>query len=218
MEKILQQSADEKLAPLSCAFASKRRSLTASLLRVFFYVPSLLYNCSFVCVSPHRCRRLLKDKIIDLKKELGGVRRHRDLQRRGRRKMGLPEVALVGYTNAGKSTLLNTLTRAGVMAENMLFATLDPTTRKVKLSGLKVLHRYITLLCFILFQCLQSSDMLILFYVMSYPACRHACCCSGFLPTLPSRRGRDRTGSTLASSAITIVCLAFCSLSAALTL
>ncbi|CAM9953752.1 unnamed protein product [Ascophyllum nodosum] len=83
-------------------------------------------------------RRLLKDKIIDLKKELGGVRRHRDLQRRGRRKMGLPEVALVGYTNAGKSTLLNTLTRAGVMAENMLFATLDPTTRKVKLSGLKV--------------------------------------------------------------------------------
>lgn len=81
---------------------------------------------------------MLKDKIIDLKKELSGVRRHRDLQRRSRQKLGLPVVALVGYTNAGKSTLLNTLTRAGVMAENMLFATLDPTTRKVKLAGLKV--------------------------------------------------------------------------------
>lgn len=86
----------------------------------------------------HKNRRLLKDKIIALKKELGGVRRHRDFQRRSRKKLGLPVVALVGYTNAGKSTLLNTLTRAGVMAENMLFATLDPTTRKVKLSGLKV--------------------------------------------------------------------------------
>ncbi|CAM9113222.1 unnamed protein product [Laminaria digitata] len=83
-------------------------------------------------------RRLLKDKIIALKKELGGVRKHRDFQRRSRRKLGLPVIALVGYTNAGKSTLLNTLTRAGVMAENMLFATLDPTTRKVKLTGLKV--------------------------------------------------------------------------------
>lgn len=82
----------------------------------------------------------MKDKIIALKKELGGVRRHRDFQRRSRKKLGLPVVALVGYTNAGKSTLLNTLTRAGVMAENMLFATLDPTTRKVKLSGLKVRH------------------------------------------------------------------------------
>lgn len=88
--------------------------------------------------TPSLCsRRLLKDKIIGLKKELGGVRKHRDFQRRSRKKLGLPVIALVGYTNAGKSTLLNTLTRAGVMAENMLFATLDPTTRKVKLSGLK---------------------------------------------------------------------------------
>lgn len=85
-----------------------------------------------------RYRRLLKEKIIALKKELAGVRKHRGFQRRSRKKLGLPVIALVGYTNAGKSTLLNTLTRAGVMAENMLFATLDPTTRKVKLSGLKV--------------------------------------------------------------------------------
>ncbi|CAM9561768.1 unnamed protein product, partial [Discosporangium mesarthrocarpum] len=83
-------------------------------------------------------RRLLKDKIIALKKELAGVRRHRDMQRRSRKKLGLPVVSLVGYTNAGKSTLLNGLTRAGVMAENLLFATLDPTTRKVRLPGLKV--------------------------------------------------------------------------------
>ena len=89
----------------------------------------------------------MKDKIIALKKELGGVRRHRDFQRRSRKKLGLPVVALVGYTNAGKSTLLNTLTRAGVMAENMLFATLDPTTRKVKLSGLKVRPRVCVCVC-----------------------------------------------------------------------
>merc|ERR1712071_338368 len=55
----------------------------------------------------------------------------------GRENLGLPIIALIGYTNAGKSSLLNYLTRAGVMAESMLFATLDPTTRKVKLPGYK---------------------------------------------------------------------------------
>lgn len=101
--------------------------------------PSPLPANATSCETPAvTLRRLLKDKIIALKKELGGVRKHRDFQRRSRRKLGLPVIALVGYTNAGKSTLLNTLTRAGVMAENMLFATLDPTTRKVKLTGLKV--------------------------------------------------------------------------------
>ena len=50
-----------------------------------------------------------------------------------RKRLGLPLVALVGYTNAGKSTVLNVLSKAGVLAENMLFATLDPTTRRVKL-------------------------------------------------------------------------------------
>mmetsp|Transcript_9341 Transcript_9341/g.13264 ORF Transcript_9341/g.13264 Transcript_9341/m.13264 type:complete len:281 (+) Transcript_9341:164-1006(+) len=59
------------------------------------------------------------------------------MHRKGRERMGLPILAIVGYTNAGKSTLLNYLTSAGVMSENMLFATLDPTTRKVKLPGYK---------------------------------------------------------------------------------
>lgn len=83
-------------------------------------------------------RRLLKTKITDLQRELGGVRRHRSLHRKRREALGLPVVALVGYTNSGKSTLLNSLTSAGVLAEDMLFATLDPTTRRVKLPGLKV--------------------------------------------------------------------------------
>ncbi|KAG5189676.1 P-loop containing nucleoside triphosphate hydrolase protein [Tribonema minus] len=83
-------------------------------------------------------RRLLKAKITDLQRLLKDVRRHRTIHRRRRESLGLPIVALVGYTNAGKSTVLNYLTSAGVLAEDMLFATLDPTTRRVKLPGLKV--------------------------------------------------------------------------------
>lgn len=82
-------------------------------------------------------KRLLRDRIIVLKRKIDSVQKQRNIHRKGRSKMGLPVLALVGYTNAGKSTLLNYLTRAGVMAENILFATLDPTTRKVKLPGLK---------------------------------------------------------------------------------
>ncbi len=82
-------------------------------------------------------KRLLRDRIIVLKRKIDAVQKQRDIHRRGRSNLGLPVLALVGYTNAGKSTLLNYLTRAGVMAENILFATLDPTTRKVKLPGLK---------------------------------------------------------------------------------
>ena len=78
-------------------------------------------------------RRIIADRIIKLKKELEDVRRTRGLQRRARSRAGLPAVVLVGYTNAGKSTLFNRLTRAGVLAKDMLFATLDPTARQVKL-------------------------------------------------------------------------------------
>lgn len=82
-------------------------------------------------------KRILRDRILVLKGKIGDVQKQRDLHRRGRKKGGLPVLALVGYTNAGKSTLLNSLTKAGILAENILFATLDPTTRRVKLPGYK---------------------------------------------------------------------------------
>ncbi len=80
-------------------------------------------------------RRLIKDRIVRLKKELEDVRRTRGLHRRQRQKAPWPVVALVGYTNAGKSTLFNRLTGAEVRAEDLLFATLDPTMRAIKLPG-----------------------------------------------------------------------------------
>jgi GTP-binding protein HflX len=78
-------------------------------------------------------RRLLADKIGKLKRELVEVRRTRTLQRQARQRHPHPTVALVGYTNAGKSTLFNRLTQSEVVAEDMLFATLDPTLRMLKL-------------------------------------------------------------------------------------
>jgi len=80
-------------------------------------------------------RRLLVDRIVALKAELTDVRRTRGLQRQARKRVPYPTIALVGYTNAGKSTLFNRLTRAEVLAQDMLFATLDPTLRQVKLPG-----------------------------------------------------------------------------------
>jgi GTP-binding protein HflX len=82
-------------------------------------------------------KRLVRDRIIVLKRKIDDVQKQRSMHRRGRQRTGLPVLSLVGYTNAGKSSLLNYLTRAGVLAESMLFATLDPTTRKVKLPGYK---------------------------------------------------------------------------------
>jgi len=85
-------------------------------------------------------RRLIGDRIARLKRELEEVRRTRGLHRQARRSVPFPVVALVGYTNAGKSTLFNALTGAGVFAENQLFATLDPTLRGTELpSGRRVI-------------------------------------------------------------------------------
>jgi GTP-binding protein HflX len=74
-------------------------------------------------------RRLIRNRISQLKSEVEDMKSHRDITRGNRRKKGIPVVAIVGYTNAGKSTLLNTITDADVLEEDKLFATLDPTTR-----------------------------------------------------------------------------------------
>ena len=80
-------------------------------------------------------RRDIRRRIGFLKAELQKVRTHRSLHRRNRQKHGMPVVAIVGYTNAGKSTLLNSLSESTVLAADQLFATLDPTTRRVDLAG-----------------------------------------------------------------------------------
>ena len=80
-------------------------------------------------------RRLLGERIDVIRKELQQVSRTRALHRKSRQRVPYPSVALVGYTNAGKSTLFNTLTGAGVLAEDILFATLDPTIRALDLPG-----------------------------------------------------------------------------------
>ena len=77
-------------------------------------------------------RRLVRQRIQKLKRDLEDVRRHRARYRARRIEMEVPVVSLVGYTNAGKSSLLNRLTKANVMAENLLFSTLDPVTRRIK--------------------------------------------------------------------------------------
>jgi GTP-binding protein HflX len=80
-------------------------------------------------------RREIGRRIAQIREDLEDVRRHRALHRRQRKRRAVPVVAIVGYTNAGKSTLLNALSGADVLAEDKLFATLDPTTRRVSLPG-----------------------------------------------------------------------------------
>jgi GTP-binding protein HflX len=80
-------------------------------------------------------RRRLLQRIQRLERDLKDLGATRATQRKARRRRALPTVALVGYTNAGKSTLLNQLTHAGVLVENQLFSTLDPTTRRLRLPG-----------------------------------------------------------------------------------
>ena len=85
-------------------------------------------------------RRRARDRIAMLKRELGEIHNHRERYRSRRRDRPIPVVSIVGYTNAGKSTLLNALSDAGTLAEDKLFATLDPTTRRIRLpSGREVL-------------------------------------------------------------------------------
>ena len=80
-------------------------------------------------------RRLIRTRISALKKDIENIRLHRAGQRSARQRAGVPVVSLVGYTNAGKSTLFNRLTQAGALAEDKLFATLDPLTRRIALPG-----------------------------------------------------------------------------------
>jgi GTP-binding protein HflX len=80
-------------------------------------------------------RRLIRDRMAKIRRELAQVKRTRGLHRGRRQRAPWPVIALVGYTNAGKSTLFNRMTRASVMAEDLLFATLDPTLREIRLPG-----------------------------------------------------------------------------------
>ncbi|MBP5353655.1 MAG: GTPase HflX [Lachnospiraceae bacterium] len=85
-------------------------------------------------------RRTIRNRIAQLNRELAEVRKNRDVRREQRMRSAIPVIAIVGYTNAGKSTLLNRLTDAGVLSKDALFATLDPTTRNYRLpNGQEVL-------------------------------------------------------------------------------
>ena len=82
---------------------------------------------------------MINIKIKNLEKRINQIRKHRELHRKKRRETGIPLISLVGYTNAGKSTLLNTLTKTKVLAEQKVFSTLDTTTRKLTLPNKKII-------------------------------------------------------------------------------
>jgi GTP-binding protein HflX len=85
-------------------------------------------------------KRIMRQKITRLKKQITEISRQRELYRKNRRGSGIPTIALVGYTNSGKSTLLNALSKANVLAKDELFSTLDPTTRRLRMpNGRQVL-------------------------------------------------------------------------------
>jgi GTP-binding protein HflX len=80
-------------------------------------------------------RQHIRRRISKLRRDIKDLARTRDVKRASRQRSGMPQIAIAGYTNAGKSTLMNALTRAGVLVADQLFATLDPTTRRVELPG-----------------------------------------------------------------------------------
>jgi GTP-binding protein HflX len=84
-------------------------------------------------------RRMIRRKILHLQKQIEDIRKHRSLYRRRRQKSGIPILALVGYTSAGKSTLMNSLCQSDVLVDDRLFATLDPTTRRLALPQGKII-------------------------------------------------------------------------------
>lgn len=77
-------------------------------------------------------RRRVRERIVRLKKEIQKIRKQRKQQKSKRKRRDLPVISIVGYTNAGKSTLLNTLTQSNIIAANRLFATLDPSSRRLR--------------------------------------------------------------------------------------
>lgn len=87
--------------------------------------------------AKERERRFIENEILKLKRQLESIQRSRDVQRKQRLSRNIPHICLIGYTNAGKSTILNTLTKSDVLAENKLFATLDTTTRELYINGTK---------------------------------------------------------------------------------
>lgn len=150
LEKLLDMHVIDRSALIMDIFAARAKTregkLQVELAQLQYYLPRL--TGSFVNLSRlgggigtrgpgetklETDRRHIRSRITNIKEQLREVEKNRETQRRQRTKERIPQIALVGYTNAGKSTLLNYLTDAGVLAEDKLFATLDPTARKMTL-------------------------------------------------------------------------------------